>query len=428
MPTAARRIAFQILKQVDRGGATLADLLSGPDPQRLDSRDRAFLHELVLGTLRHRGAMDHALSAHVDRGLDELDGDVLTVLRLGAYQILRLRVLARAAVSESVDLAREQAPRAGGFVNAVLRGLVRAGPPPPVDPQAEPLLWLTTEGSLPRWLAERWMARLGASGAVTRARALLDPPATTFRVNPRIPDALQRVEAAGGAPVALSVPGAWRTDAGRLTELAALGVVYPMDLGSQMVALLAKEQGLVLDACAAPGGKALILGDQVSSRDLVIAAEVSPRRTRTLARLIRRWGAASAVAVCADLLRAPFRGSFSSVLVDAPCTGLGTLSRHPDIRWRARPAEVARHGARQKELLESGAALVAAKGKLVYATCSSEPEENEDVVEAFLARHPEFGPEALPEWGAPFADAAFARTRPEDASGDAFFAAILRRS
>jgi 16S rRNA (cytosine967-C5)-methyltransferase len=428
MPTAARRIAFRILQQIDRGGATLADLLSGPEPQRLDSRDRAFLHELVLGTLRHRGALDHALSVHVDRELDELDADVLTVLRLGAYQILHLRVQARAAVSESVDLAREQAPRAGGFVNAVLRGLARTGPPAPTDWRAEPLAWLTTEGSLPRWLAERWLARLGAPAAVTRARALLQPPATTFRANPRVPDALGRVEAAGGVPRALPVPGAWSTDAGRLTDLAAQGVVYPQDLGSQMVALLASEPGLVLDACAAPGGKSLILGDQVASGGLVIASEVSPRRTRTLARLIRRWGAPRAVAVCADLLRAPFRCSFASVLVDAPCTGLGTLSRHPDIRWRARPADVLRHSARQKELIESGAALVAAKGKLVYATCSSEPEENEEVVETFLARHPEFVPEALPEWSTPFADAGFARTRPEDASGDAFFAAVLRRT
>ncbi|MFI5184677.1 MAG: transcription antitermination factor NusB, partial [Vicinamibacteria bacterium] len=176
MPTAARRIAYQILKQVDRGGSTLADLLAGPAAQRLDPRDRAFLHELVLGTLRHRGALDHALAAHVDRGLDELDPDVLTVLRLGAYQILRLRVAARAAVSEAVDLAREQASRAGGLVNAVLRGLVREGPPPPVDAEADPLAWLSTDGSLPRWLAERWLARLGAAGAVTRAKAFLEPP------------------------------------------------------------------------------------------------------------------------------------------------------------------------------------------------------------------------------------------------------------
>jgi 16S rRNA (cytosine967-C5)-methyltransferase len=428
MPTAPRRIAFQILKQVDRGGSTLADLLGGPEPQRLDPRDRAFLHELVLGTLRHRGALDHALSAHVDRGLGELDADVLTVLRLGAHQILRLRVPARAAVSESVDLAREQTPRAGGFVNAVLRGLAREGSPSPADAQAEPLLWLTTEGSLPRWLAERWLARLGAAGAVTRARALLEPAAATFRPNPRVPDALARVEAAGCAPRALPVPGAWSAAEGRLTELAAEGVLYPQDAGSQMVALLASEQGWVLDACAAPGGKALLLGDRLGSSGRVIAADGSPRRVRTLARLIRKWGSPNTMALCADLLRAPFRRSFSSVLVDAPCSGLGTLSRHPDIRWRARPVDLPRHSARQKEMIESGAALVAVKGKLVYATCSSEPEENEGVVEPFLACHPEFVPEALPEWATPFADGLFARTRPEDASGDAFFAAVLRRA
>ncbi|MFI5184297.1 MAG: RsmB/NOP family class I SAM-dependent RNA methyltransferase, partial [Vicinamibacteria bacterium] len=396
--------------------------------ERLDPGDRAFLLELVLGTMRHRGALDHALSAHVDRGLDELDPDVLTVLRLGAYQILRLRVAARAAVSEAVDLAREQASRAGGLVNAVLRGLVREGPPPPVDAEADPLAWLSTDGSLPRWLAERWIARLGAAGAVTRAKAFLEPPATTFRLNPRCPDALSRAEAAGCAPQSLPVPGAWRTAEGRLTELAAAGILYTQDAGSQMVALLASDQGRVLDACAAPGGKTLLLDDQIGPGGRVIAAEGSPRRVRTLARLVRQWGSTNTSVLCADLLRAPFRGSFSSVLVDAPCSGLGTLSRHPDIRWRIRPADLPRHSARQKAMIESGAALVAPRGKLVYATCSSEPEENEAVVHAFLAGHPEFVSEALPGWAAPFADGSFARTRPEADSGDAFFAAVLRRA
>jgi 16S rRNA (cytosine967-C5)-methyltransferase len=367
------------------------------------------------------------LSRHVDRPLADLDADVRTVLRLGGYQVLRLRVPARAAVSESVDLAREQAPRAGGLVNAVLRGLARDGPPPPLDAHADPMGWLTTEGSLPRWLAERWVARLGPGPAVARGRALLEAPPAAFRINPRVGDALARAEAAGLTPQALLVPGAWRTMGGSVAELAAAGVIYPQDEGSQMVALLASAEGVVLDTCAAPGGKALLVGDG-TAQGSVVAAEGSKRRARTLARLIRRWGSRNVHALCADLLRPPFRRRFESVLLDAPCSGLGTLSRHPDIRWRANAADLARHAQRQREMIGAAAALVAPSGKLVYATCSSEPEENEGVVDAFLLQNPEFVLEPLPGWAAPFADGLFARTLPERDSGDAFFAAVLRRA
>jgi 16S rRNA (cytosine967-C5)-methyltransferase len=194
-----------------------------------------------------------------------------------------------------------------------------------------------------------------------------------------------------------------------------------------MVALLASAEGVMLDACAAPGGKALLLGDE-GARGSVVAAEGSKHRARTLMKLIRRWGARNVHALCADVLRPPFRRRFDSVLLDAPCSGLGTLARHPDIRWRASAADLARQAERQREMIEAAAALVIEGGKLVYATCSSEPEENEGVVDAFLIRHPEFVPEPLPSWTSPFADGLFARTTPERDSGDAFFAAALRRA
>jgi len=223
------------------------------------------------------------------------------------------------------------------------------------------------------------------------------------------------------------MPGAWRAAQGSVAELAAAGVIYPQDRGSQVVGLLASAEGTVLDACAAPGGKALLLGDE-RPEGRVIAAEGSRRRTRTLGALIRRWGAPNVHALCADVLRPPFATRFDAVLLDAPCSGLGTLARHPDIRWRAGPADLARHARKQTEMIASAATLVAAGGKLVYATCSSEPEENEGVVDAFLARHPEFLPEAPPAWAAPFADGRFLRTTPERDAADAFFVALLRRA
>jgi 16S rRNA (cytosine967-C5)-methyltransferase len=425
MPTPARRLAFRILGELERDGPTLGDRLAAPDVAALDTRERAFLHELLLGTLRRRGEMDHALAARLDRPLTRLEAPVLTALRLGAYQVLRLRVPDRAAVSESVELARSAAPRAAGFVNAVLRALARDGPPPLPDPAKDPRAWLTTGGSLPPWLAERWMARLGAARAVERARALLDPPPVFFRANPRVPDALDRVRAAGLEPREAPVPGAWQASASLPPELLEQGTVYAQDLGSQMAGRLAATPGRVLDACAAPGGKATLIADAGGAAVRVVAGEASLERARRLAALAARWGSPNLRVVAADALAPPFAALFDTVLLDAPCSGLGTIGRHPDIRWRAREDDLQRHAGRQREMLASVARHVRPGGRLVYSTCSSEPEENEQVVASFLASHPRLRLEPLPEWARRFAEGAFAVTTPERDGADAFFAAVM---
>jgi 16S rRNA (cytosine967-C5)-methyltransferase len=426
MATAARRLALEVLTDADRSNVRLAERLARPDVEALSPRDRAFLHELVLGTLRHRGRLDHALAASVDRALSRIDPVVLTILRLGANQILRLRVPDRAAVSESVELARAVAPRATGLVNAVLRRLAREGPPPEPDPRADPMGWLTTVGSLPRWLAQRWLARLGPEGAHARAAALLETPPVVFRLNPHVRDAEARLDAEGIVREPMIVPGAFRLREGSVTALAAEGIVYAQDQGSQMIAhLAAKPRGRILDACAAPGGKSTLLSDLGAAT--VIAGEISPARLATMTGLVAKWGAANVHAIGADARRPPLGQPLDAVLLDAPCSGLGTLGRHPDIRWRARGADLARHARRQRELLEGLAPLVASGGTLVYATCSIEAEENEDVVEPFLAAHPEFELAPRPRWSDAFADGRFLRTRPEAEGGDGFFAAALKR-
>lgn len=426
MPTPARELAFAILRDVEHG-PTLAERLAAPAADALPSRERAFLHELTLGVLRRRGWIDHTLASLVDRPLERLSPEVLTALRLGAHQLLHLRVPAHAAVSESVELARLGQPRAAGFVNAVLRRLVREGAPAEPNAETHPALWLTTTGSLPAWLAERWRERLGAPVAVARARALLEAPPTFFRLNLRA-DAADRLAEAGIEARPADVPEAWELRSGRLTDLARDGIVYVQDRSSQLVARLAVVPGRILDACAAPGGKALLLADAVGPRGRVIAAEASPRRLRTLSALQKLWGASNVLVVGADARRPPFRTTFDAVLLDAPCTGLGTIARHPDIRWRLRARDVARHAKKQGELLESVAPLVRPGGRLVYATCSIEEEENEGVVGAFLARDAAFEPEPLPDWARPFAAGRFVRTRPETHGGDGFFAAVLRRA
>jgi len=425
--TDTRRAALSVLLDVDGRGPTLGDRLAAPDVEALAPRDRAFLHELVLGTLRRRGALDAALAPLSTKPLAELDAPVRAILRLAAHQIVHLRVPDRAAVSEAVDLAKERAPRGSGFVNAVLRRLAREGPPPEPDPEREPLAWLASTGSLPGWLASRWLLRFGAAAAVARARALLEEPTTTVRLNPRHADAGARAAAAGLTLEPLTVPGALRVTAGRPHELAAAGLLHPQDEGSQLVAHLAAGPGRTLDACAAPGGKATLVGDLVGGSGVVVAGEIAPARLRTLGTLVARWGASNVHVVAADGLRPPFHGGFDTILLDAPCSGLGTLARHPDIRWRVPPEDLPRHAKRQGALLDALAQVVRPGGRLVYATCSSEPEENEDVVTRFLERRRDFGVLPLPAWVEPFRDGAYVRTRPQTDGGDAFFAVVLGR-
>jgi 16S rRNA (cytosine967-C5)-methyltransferase len=423
----AREVALDVLGRVAARRATLADALAAPAAERLDERDRAFLHELVLGALRRRGWLDHALARLSSRPLSAVSPGVLDALRLGAYQLLFLRVPPHAALSESVELARRAEPRSAGFANAVLRRLQREGPPPEPDPVADPVAWLTTAGSLPAWLAERWCARLGAKAAVARARALLVPPPTHVRLNPRVADAERQVAAAGVSLRPTRIPGALEAEGSRLGPLAERALLYVQDAASQLVALLAADDGRVLDACAAPGGKALLMAD-LAPRSRVIAAEPSLRRLATLVRLRSRWGATNVLPLAGDARRPPFAVAFDAVLLDAPCSGLGTLARNPDVRWRLAPEDLARHAARQAELLESLAPLVRPGGRLVYATCSVEPEENEGVVRPFLEAHPEIEVDALPPWAAPFADGGFLRLDPARHRADAFFAARLRRA
>jgi len=424
--SAARRGALLVLGHVARG-RPLATLLDQTAAGLADARDRALVHELVLGTLRRRGCLDHVLARLSRRPLDTLTPAVRDALRLGAYQLLYLRTPAHAAVSETVDLAREAEPRAAGFANAILRRLQREGPPPEPDPAADPVGWMSTAGSLPRWLAERWHARLGAAKALARARAALEAPACFVRLNPRVPDAREQLAAAGIELEAAAVPGAFRASEAALGPFAESGLLYVQDAGSQLVARLAAAEGLLLDACAAPGGKAMLLSDLAGDSTRVIAAEASRTRLALMARLARRWGASRLHLLGADALRPPFRRDFASVLVDAPCSGLGTLARNPDIRWRITPPDLERHAARQRSLLESLCRVVRPGGTLVYATCSLEPEETHEVVGAFLAEHPAFVQDQLPEWAQPFAREGRVELEPAPDEGDGFFAVRLRR-
>jgi 16S rRNA (cytosine967-C5)-methyltransferase len=447
--TPVREAAARALLAVERGRTTLAAEVERARRMTPDDRDRALLLELTAGTLRWQGELDARLAAAGRRAGADLEARVRAVLRLGAYQLAHLsRIPPHAVVHESVELIRTLGlPRAAGFVNAVLRSLARqlASPPLPPDPgpaadRAVQLAYLTTSLSHPAWLAGRWLDRHGFAAARDWCAFNLRSPDVTARVaSPPGAEAVVAAARAAGLDAAPArwVRGAVRLGPGVLGRLPAglQRAVTVQDEGAQIVAWTAgvRPGHGVLDACASPGGKTLILAEALAGRGRLVAADCRPARVRLLAATLRQ-AAAPALIVRCDASRAlPFAQIFDRVLLDAPCTGLGTVRRDPDVKWARTDADLLRFRAVQREMIARTSAVVRPGGALIYTTCSSEPEENDQVVEAFLAAHPAFrlepavpGP-AVPE-GAALVDArGFLRTLPFRDGLDAFFAAVLVR-
>jgi 16S rRNA (cytosine967-C5)-methyltransferase len=401
----------------------------------LEPRDRAWLQELVYGTFRVRGRIDHLLGGLARDGLASLDAEVLDVLRLGAYQLLEMgSVPPYAAVSQSVELVREAgAPRAAGLVNGILQNLRRRHAEIPFpDFRTDPAGWLTTAGSHPRWLVERWLERWGADEARALVEANNRRPELYLRpLGVTADEGAARLRAAGieTEPVPFS-PDSLRVPApGTAAEALAAVPAVVQDPAAALVVRYAAvpADATVLDVCAAPGGKALGLADGAGR---VAAADLSVRRLRRVAENAGRLGWRARVGlVAADARHAPFRPA-DAVLLDAPCTGTGTFRRHPDGRWRVGPDDLRALAALQDELLESAAALVRPGGLLVYSTCSLEPEENELRIESFLAARAEWAPEPTAAVMDPSLLDGDGRLRvlPQRQGVDGAFAVRLRRS
>jgi 16S rRNA (cytosine967-C5)-methyltransferase len=457
----ARRAAVEVLRAVSRSDATLPDALARTAGALTDERDRHLAAEIATGTLRMRAALDHRVAALARRPLSALEPAVLDVLRATAYQLIHLdRLPAHAVVNDAVALTRSLGgTSAAGFVNAVARRLAdpatRPGlparpaaslPPGPVrEAGAEAGAWLeylAVTLSHPRWLAERLLERLGSEDAgawcaFDNARAPLTLRANTLRID-RIALAARLADRG-----VTTLPTPWAPEGLVVTGGAALGtpeaeegLLVAQDEASQVVAALAAAQPgeAVLDTCAAPGGKTLALAGSLAGRGRLVAMDLRPRRVALLARTATLAAPHRVHVVRADLaVGPPVRPVFDLVLLDAPCSGLGTIRREPEVRWRRQPADLARFASQQGRLADAAARAVRPGGRLVYATCSSEPEENDDVVEAFLARTPSFVLEdARPAAaGAPWAAVLDARgclrTSPARHGLEAFFAAVLRR-
>ena len=436
----ARRAALEILRRVEDTDAYSSALLAATDDS-LNAKDRGLCHELVLGVLRQRLWLDRCIQHFGARPVEKLDRPVVLALRLGIYQLRFLtRVPAAAAVNESVNLVREaKLKSAASFVNAVLR---RATREPDYDPAIgidDPIERLTIETSHPRWLIERWVAQFGLEETAALARANNTPAPLAFRFTARVVSKRQtdliidELRAAGLEPRASVIaPHGWRVDraATRLRELSRDGLIYFQDEASQMVAeLLGAQDGeRVLDVCAAPGSKATLIA-ALAPQAMIVAGDLHEHRTRTIKEFATNQEAENVLTITHDATHGlPFsESSFDRVLVDAPCSGTGTLRHNPEIRWRLQPSDIPALAAKQRSILGTAAKVLRPGGTLVYSTCSLETEENEAIVSDFQGRHPDFEI-ALPDAPAGLVTAEKTiRTWPHRNEADGFFVAAFRR-
>jgi len=404
----ARLAAYETPLAVAHRRADLPAALARARRSLRDERDRALAGEIATGTLRWQAAFDRIIKGFSKRDPARLDLEILAILRLSLFQLLHLdRVPAAAVVDDAVEMARKVGKRsAAGFVNALLRRASRERDrlPLPQEPRDREnreaaIDYLSTTLSHPRWLIERWIDRIGYDATVAWARFDNQPAPLTLRVNTlrttraALADALVETgvvteptrRAAAGLIVRAGNP--------LLTALADRGLFVVQDEASQLVGEFvdARTGESIFDACASPGGKTTQMAAMMRDEGRVVAADVRRRRIELLTSTVTASGARSIRVLQADARQPlPVEPVFDAVLVDAPCSGLGTIRRDPDIRWRRAPAEFESFAATQRAILVNAAAVLRAGGRVIYSTCSSEPEENEAVVAAFLDAHPDF--------------------------------------
>jgi 16S rRNA (cytosine967-C5)-methyltransferase len=403
----ARIAAFKGLSAIAREAADLPSALAHSRERLRDERDRALTAAIVTGTLRWQRTLDHLIAHVAKRPLSKLDAAVLVIARLSLFQILHFdRVPAAAVVDDAVNLTRTaKVPSAAGFVNAVLRSTLRQRHrlPLPERPREsgrrreDVLSYLGVTLSHPDWLAGRWLDRWGFERAERWMQFNNEPAPLTLRANllrvsreslrGTLDDEDVLTEPTRYAPEGLVVTS------GNPLRRPSDGLFLVQDEASQLVALTldAQPNERVLDLCASPGGKSVAIAASMNDSGLLVASDVRPKRVALMRDTIRLSGATHVRLIHVPPTGAlPFNRVFDRVLVDAPCSGLGTLRRDPDIKWRRTEDDLAGLAAAQIDLIERASAVVRPGGRLVYATCSSEPEENDEVVRTFLANHPEW--------------------------------------
>ena len=418
----ARTAAYEVLLKVERERSYSSVLLPQYESE-LDERDSALCHQLVLGILRRKLYLDKRIREHA--GAKKIDIEVLTALRIGAYQLLELdRIPDHSAVNDSVALVqRARKVSAKGFVNAILRKIarekVRVESSNSIDEVSIRL-------SHPRWLLDRWISQFGYERAVAIARANNQPSRIAYRFTGWELGTEIQGTASDIAEGACIVPRL----SSELRELSEQGNIYFQDEASQMVANLISipEGGRFFDVCAAPGGKTSLIA--LNNRSAVIVAgDIYTQRVEFLRANCIRQGISSVVVAQYDAVTAlPFADySFDTILVDAPCSGTGTIGSNPEIRYFLRLEDIVELSKKQLSILLNASKLVKQGGRLYYATCSIEREENEDVISSFLARSDDFAAAESDVAGRFATSDGFGRTFPDRDGTDGFFFAALRR-
>jgi 16S rRNA (cytosine967-C5)-methyltransferase len=453
MPISPARVsAFDILLRIEQQDAYASELLHGNQYCKLSPADHGLTTELVMGVLRWRSVLDEEIGRFSSKGMGKLDLEVLTALRLGAYQLMFLdRMPERAAVHESVELVkRARKKSAAPFANAVLRKLAFSvaegaieGPKTEgrnIETSApENAFDLSETFAHPLWLVERWVREFGLDRAREVCRYDQHAPETAIRLADPEAEAELRRSGIDLAP-GLLLTSARRVRAGNVTGTRAFtdGRVAIQDEASQLVGLLVGRGKRILDCCAAPGGKTRILASENPGASIV-ALELHPHRARLLRRLVP---AKNVEVIHSDVNQFSAEASFDRVLADVPCSGTGTLAHNPEIKWRLKPEDLVDLQARQIAILHSAMRRVAPGGRLVYSTCSLEREEDEIVVEKALAAEPSFETldcrielerlRAKGEFAQENIDSLvsgrFVRTTPGAHPCDGFFVAILQKS
>lgn len=415
-----------------------ADRALTAEAAELDRRDRALAMQIAYGTVQRRATLDHIASQLARRPLETLEPIVLAALRVGLFQILYMGgVPAHAAVDETVELVKRHSRGGAGFVNAVLRRGAQRGPTlierlTDDDPAAAALMH-----SVPVWLAELWWRELGEA----RARSLLgrinEPPESALRINTLVAGADEVVarlpvasHPATALPEGVVLDGPFDIQG---SELWRDGAIMAQSRSSMLVArVLEPAPGeRVLDLCAAPGGKTTHLAALLQDRGEIVAVERHPGRARALGETCRRMRIGCVRVEVQDAAELEVAGTFDRVLVDPPCSGLGTLQSRPDRRWRATPEAITELASLQSRLLHAGAAAAAPGGSLVYSVCTISHREGAEVVGRFLETHPSWDAEDLgsehPRWRAGN-DGRFLQLLPDRDRTDGFFIARLRRT
>ncbi len=446
-----RSQCLRILMSTARSDKTLDRVFSEhldryPD---IPSADRHLIHAIVYGVLRSRSRLDWIVGKCSRTPIDRLDEDVLWILRIGLFQILYLsRIPVSASVHTSVELMKQsKRPWLAGFVNGVLRQAIRKHTSFVLpDFRQTPVAAISVAHSLPEWLVERWIRRMGAEETGSLAAFLNTVPPVTIRVRPSrigredlmrsLTHQVTSLELTAVSPIGIRLHGL-QVPVFQLEGFSE-GYFQVQDEAAQLVGMLLDPQPgeFVLDACAGLGGKTGHIAEMMKDTGRVVATDMDPDKIECLQEEMQRLSFSCVNPRVVDWSNPAAgiagEGQFDRVLVDAPCSGLGVLRRNPDIRWRESRQNLDMFQARQVKLLEGVMPLVKPSGRLVYAVCSMEPEETDEVIRMVLERHPEFRVSVvlpgLPEAGKSMLDSdGCMRTLPHRDRMDGFFSVCLQK-